>query len=542
MSNIEWNMDSSDIQDLAKLVSENLLKSFATSTVIPTLQDQKDKGVELSQVFREYPMETEPFGVFYNPFAPQGSAEGFRRKPSMLSNHVLMTMARKCEPVAAIIKIRTNQVAAFARPADDSDKPGFRIKMRDKEAHPTDEDKKIIKILTDFMLNTGYHYNRDRVDNFEQYLRKITRDRLTIDATVTQLVANRDGLLSEFYAMDGSTVYFAVDTYKPTRNETYEPIMYIQEIDGVVVAEFTNVELAYGVANVSTDVRTMGYGESELELLIEIVTSYLFSRDYNKSFFTKGSVPAGILSLIGKYKEEELRAFKREWALQINGAMNQFRVPIVAAEEGRGIDFKLLKTSQKDAEFMKWMDFLIRMTAAIYQTSPEEINFSIENTGASSPVIAKEGGQAILASKDRGLVPLLRFFENYINSNIIYRIDPRYVFEFTGVEPEDEDKRLERENKAGGLYISVNEIRAKRDLKPFPKLEEIENYFDLPADATTRQIWMQLKQAKEQQEQAAAQGGQPGAEQGEQAPTAQPGEAQNANVEEQGIIEPEEVD
>ena len=495
----------------AELALQNeslLLKSAAISNQIKTIEEQARAGTELVSVYLDPIARTNPFGSQFDPYMNQ-QMPGYTNKPSQMSFKLLRSIAKKTEPVSAIIKLRTNQVGAFSHISDDINKPGFRVMLTDKAAKPTPEEIEEMKMIEQFMLNTGFEHNPDRSDNFESVQRKLVKDRLTLDAISLQLVANKRGELSEFWVMDAGTIAFATEDYMYARRDTYQPIKFVQVSNGQVMGEFTALELAYGVANPSSEISSLGYGESELELLIEVITSYLFSRDYNKSFFTKNSVPAGILSLTGKYRTEELDMFKRQWAAQVQGVNNAWRVPIMASEDGKSVDFKTFKTSNKEAEFQKWMDFLIKITAAVYQTSPEEINFSMGSAGGDSPMIAKEGGQAILASKDRGLVPLLRFLQNFYNSNIIRRINPKYKFVFTGVEPKDQEKDIDLTVKKK-FFTTVNEIRAAEDRPGLTLMVGDINIFDMPDNPTVLNMVMALKQATDLEKQTAAANAQQG--------------------------------
>ena len=159
---------------------------------------------------------------------------------------------------------------------------------------------------------------------------------------------------------------------------------------------------------------------------------------------------------------------------------------------------------------MKWMDFLIKMTCAVYQTSPEEINFEAGSTGDAGPMIAKEGGQSIMTSKDRGLVPLLRFLQNFYNSNLIRRINPKYKFVFTGVEPKDTEKDIDLKIKKK-FFTTVNEIRAAEDLPGLTLMVGDVNIFDMPDNPVILNMVMTMKQTKDQEAQAAAMQEQQGA-------------------------------
>ena len=54
-----------------------------------------------------------------------------------------------------------------------------------------------------------------------------------------------------------------------------------------------------------------------------------------------------------------------------------------------------------------------------------------------------------------------------MNKYIVSQLDPTYEFKFVGLdETDDEDAELERDIKAVSNYMTLNEIRAKRNLPP----------------------------------------------------------------------------
>ena len=65
-------------------------------------------------------------------------------------------------------------------------------------------------------------------------------------------------------------------------------------------------------------------------------------------------------------------------------------------------------------------------------------------------------------SKDKGLRPLLAYFEGLINEYIISTFGEKYIFEWTGLDEEDAQQRFEMRK----LATSVNEIRQEVNYAP----------------------------------------------------------------------------
>ena len=74
----------------------------------------------------------------------------------------------------------------------------------------------------------------------------------------------------------------------------------------------------------------------------------------------------------------------------------------------------------------------------------------------------------IVESKTKGLEPLLRSVENMMNENIVWCIDPRFTFEFTGLSPMTAKELADLETMKVRTYMTVDEIRATHDLPALP--------------------------------------------------------------------------
>lgn len=462
--------------------------------------------------------KAEPKSAIIDPFNQMGGFMGVRSKPTAIPYTTLRTMA-KVPAISAILNTRLNQVGRFARrPRFDGDM-GFRIGLKDKEQKMNDAQKKRAKEIEEFFLRTGAIKNKVRKDNFNTFLRKITYDSLTIDVLAFEKVASLKNEVAELWAVDGSTVELVINN--PVGELDYEVpvyipetkggvkaggdnIAYVQKVNGRVVAEFTEDELAYAIRNPRTDLDMVDFGMSELETLIEIVTGIMNGVRYNTSYFSHSHLPQGVLEIVGKYKENHLEGFKRHWKSLTTGAPGKWSVPVMAMEEGQGFKFTPFKNSNRDMEFNEFLEFLFNIACAVYQIDPNEVGFkswtSSQSMSSSDNTEAKMEG-----SKDKGFIPLMNFLADTFNSEIVDLIDEDYVFEWIGVDEEDEDKKLERnKTKLEAGLKTVNMIRKENDE------EEIdEDWANAPANAQLIQVYMAKVNAEQQQaqgEQAQAQG------------------------------------
>lgn len=326
-----------------------------------------------------------------------------RERPAALSFEQLRRMATQCDVVNAIITTRVNQVASFCEPQTDRHQIGFAIQMRDSNAPGSRAAAKMAQDLTVSVQHCGIPGLAG--DNFEQFLRKFTRDSLIYDQAVAEVVPRRNGLPAYFEAVDAATIRIAASPMEPMDSrghkeldpkkvgsafqqalQSYQkdlmvkqgkievPAKYVQLINGTVKASYAPDELYFGIRNPRSDINVNGYGMSELENMIGIVTSYLYAEEYNRKIFTQGSIPKGILNVRGDMTDEQLAGFKREWQTLIAGVNNSWRTPVINAED---IDYVNLQSVNKDMEYMQWVQFLVRLCSALYLIDPAEINFDM---------------------------------------------------------------------------------------------------------------------------------------------------------------------
>jgi hypothetical protein len=97
---------------------------------------------------------------------------------------------------------------------------------------------------------------------------------------------------------------------------------------------------------------------------------------------------------------------------------------------------------------------------------PAELGYVFGNEGQSSALNQGGPAQRIEFSKEKGLRPLLRALETWINRWIIAPLAPHLEISFIGLDTESESQRLDAISKKVNSYMTVNEARAAFDLEP----------------------------------------------------------------------------
>lgn len=396
----------------------------------------------------------------------------------------------------------------------DNDKSDDEVEQYDWELQRKAQDKlnkqfeKAKKRVQDYILNCGLVDNRPfetKKWNFEAALRAWTRDTLTYDFYTTEKVPDRAGRLHHWFPIDAGTIKFAsrdlkkykdmaanfynIDILYPERTEESaekqkvielkqelldkDAYKFVQVVRGKVERAYTADELAAGIRNVNTDIYNNGYGISELELLVGMVTGHLNAEYYNQAYFTQGFSAKGILHIKAAINRRKLETVRTQWQHMLKGARNSFQTPIFAGVEE--VNWIPLTQNHQDIGFEGWMRYVVTMLCAIYQIDPVEIGIHFKGEGGgggglNNPSDTKEKAKQ---SKDKGLYPLLKHFERYINEEIIKPFDKQFVLKFTGIDGEDKVQALDRQKEEVKFKKTVNEIRAEDGLPPLPGMDDV---------------------------------------------------------------------
>lgn len=440
---------------------------------------------------------------------------GYKDKMFSLTYTTLRRMA-KTPIINSIIKTRKNQIADFAEPQADRYNTGFVIRKKAKmgiEQKMDESDKKIANAITDFIMNCGGQSSWTN-DDFDTFIRKIVEDSLTFDQMTFECVRNRRGKLEYFVATDAATFRIAESAFRTDYDNQffhrlgsgiyadenlrnldkaingYYP-QYVQVYQTAVVNEFYPWELCFGVRNPSTFINANGYGCSELEDLINVVTALLWGDEYNRRFFSQGSAPKGLLRIKGGMNDKTLQQFKQQWQAMISGVMQSWKTPVVEAD----VDWIDLQKNNRDMEYTSWMEYLIKLACAIYSIDPTEIGWDISRSGGNSGLFEGSQAERLQHSKDKGLYPILKFIQRKINKYIVEQINPDFEFVFMGLNGMTIEKELEMDIKKIGSFATINEIREKWDMKPIDKLGDIiENSVFYQALNAQKQQEMQAQQ------------------------------------------------
>ena len=381
-------------------------------------------------------------------------------KPAPVGFEALRTMVEQTPVLAAVVLTRIRQINRFCGISEDGG-VGFTLRHKDREHELQPEEQTSINLMSQFFRHCGWEFNprqrrRLKRDAFPQFMAKLVRDSLTMDAAAieTEFKRNMKEGIDGLYAVDGATIRLCDEEGYHGDDEFFA----VQAVQGMIRTVYTYNDLIYEPRNPRTDIRVAGYGLGECELLIRTVTGFLNAMTLNIRGFSDNAIPRGILHLCGDFGQEDLAAFKRYWNQMVKGINNAWSLPVLVSKDQESkAEFAPVGVEFNEMMFSKWMTFLTSMICAIYGMSPDEINFESFSAQKSS-LSGSDTAEKLADSKDKGLRPLLSYFENIFSDFIVADFDDKYLFRWVGIDEEDKEKEWE----AKKLIMTVDELRAEQ--------------------------------------------------------------------------------
>lgn len=438
-----------------------------------------------------------------------GNAMGeWRERWSSMSFDMLRGMVDQTPVLSSVILTRIRQVKRFCRVPDGGKGPGFQIRLKDPNAKLGTDEQQSVALLQDFFTHSGWEKNprqRSRLkrDNFSGFMSKLVRDSLIMDSAPIETEYKKDKRLGidGMYAVDGATIRLANEIGYQGEDE----IFALQVVDGNIRAAYTYDDLIYVPRNPRTDVLVGGYGMSETELLVRVVTGFLNAFSYNTKYFDSNSIPKGLLHLSGDYGEQDMASFKRYWNAMVKGVNNAWSLPVMVSKNQESkASFENFGVEVNEIMFAKWMTFLTSIICAIYGIAPDEINFESFTAGTSS-LSGSDTEEKLVNSKDKGLRPLLSHFEDVFSDYIVSEFGDKYVFRWTGLDEEDPKDRWEKDK----TILTLNEARKAQGM------EEVKgDWGNAPLNPVLISVWQAENQAQQEDYGDPGAGGPPGSDEG----------------------------
>lgn len=444
--------------------------------------------------------------VFFDPNDLSGNGKGFKDSRGILSFDTLRRMG-DIWIIRAIVNTRIEQIQNFLHFSEDEQKEGFTIRRKkglfkdDEEKELSKEEKGTIENIVKFLERGGWTDKWENVDDLQTFIRKITFDSLTLDQIAFEIVRNRNWELNKFRAVDASLIRF-LDSVDPKQQEALESYRYKGYLprycmvwEEMILKNPTTKEpilyypweLGFGIRNKSSNIRRNGYGTSELEILVEIITWILWGMQYNGNAFSMGSQPKGFINIKNaNVSNSTLNEFRQAWTQTMRGVQNSHRTPII---NGIDLEWVDLSKTNRDMEFNEWLKFLVIISCSVYRMDPTELGFQFKDQ---AQIFGQDGQkQRLQHSREKGLKPLLIFLQNIITEYLVSELNEDYEFVFTGIEVEDEAAQVQLDKEK----IEMGAVAMQDIFKKYSGRE-----FDPENDIILNQVYQTAQAAKQQQE------------------------------------------
>lgn len=378
--------------------------------------------------------------------------------------------------IASILRTRNNQQAEFQRVQEDEYALGFRIGPRDPKAKITKSIYRRIDQASRAILEGGGDWFPG---GLEAATRALTVDSLTCDLAFFEILeynpnpkARDVGEYLGFVPVDPLYIRRFADEADLDRRQWFlrsqGPAFY-QFIDNEVTAQWQAHEMKMCVRNPRTWAFTGSYGHPEIEELVQIIiwtshalmsngATYMTGLHGNKMFVLKTAMTSGRFEQVANMVHAAL-----------NGTPLNRQTPVIPLNQTLGEDLVALdmgKTSNAEMQFSDWINFLMKVTCAIFGMDSAEINFLYGNEVEQTKAFQDSPLNRVVASKERGLRPYMRSLGRWIDDAIFKRFWPDLKFSYRGFDAQSQRDRDEADVTAVSHWMTPNEIRARRMLPP----------------------------------------------------------------------------
>lgn len=459
--------------------------------------------------------------AFFSKFAmfQNMSAWGAREKPTGTPTfQLLYDASRKSFADAILIRSAIDQQKRIWQRALSDKTLGFKV-VHDRHEDPTFKGSKeidercremetILSNPTPIDYTYLYPHQVRPHHNLKDFIARATKAELIIDRKAMLRYKRRDGKgYAAFHWIPGATIKNVDESVREwaQKNEKDGKVnrdsiakmsdftgydiarcAYVQMFDGVVTAGFTADEISVHISNPSDEENRFGYGESRLELSLDVTTTLLYAWNYNRELF-KTNWPESIVSVSGDFDQDGFLAFKQQMMAEV-GQGGWHRMPFINSNgDGQGgadafkIEAHKLRDTPKDMMFDNLVRLMCMFKCAAYGAPATTLNLAMDSGGGTS-LFGHDPKSEIEFSKDQWLMPALTDMCEWLTDSIIKPTYDDLRVVIVGLEPEDEksivDLRVARVDK----WATRNEARMEEGKKPVGDVNDQLNPWNMPAD------------------------------------------------------------
>lgn len=428
----------------------------------------------------------------------------YRAKLHGLPDSLLKRISIQDDLIAAIDGVRCNQTFAFGSPLENRFKIGFIIEpLKEIYETKTPKERKELQLRINIAKKRFYECgHEDGLKENErltlpQFLYQETHNAIILGRMAVEIIRNHEDKFHSFRPIDAGTIYQATNqkdaqdslrkqalqVLKKLKNERIDPkrfheneYAWIQVVDGVPIQAFTNDECFVHNFYPLLDIELDGYPCPPIDRMVSAVTTHINIATHNKLYFQYGRASHGILVIQSDTVNPQIiQQIKQQFNAAINSVNASFRMPVFGIDPDSNISYQSIDNTSRDMEFQYLSDNNARSILSAFQMSPEELpGWTYLSKGSNSQALSESSNEWRLeAARDVGFRPLLKQFEDFLNSRIFPLIDEELskecVFKFVGLDAENPDQEIARIQQNSLLHLTYNEILTKVEKKELPK-------------------------------------------------------------------------
>lgn len=441
-------------------------------------------------------------------------------KARLIPDKLLKRIAIQDDLVASIVQARVNHMSAFARPRPDRFSTGFVIEPlqsaieaiekiddpKEKQARKDELQKRIAR-AQDLFLTCGKP-NLDLAGNqdiltFPQYMAMSVRNAIVVGRIATEILYQKelgpDGKkqFAGFRVIDAGTIYRCEgqqsaaeavrrtarkllsevknDRLDPTRYEK-DDYMWVQVVEDRPIQAFTADECLVHNFYQVPDVELDGYPVTPLDTAISAVTTHINITTHNKLYFQSGRAARGMLVIKSDDVDETVVSrVRQQFNAQINSVNNAWRMPVFGVGQNDDITWQPIDSGGRDMEFQYLADMNARVIMSAFSISPEEMpGWSYLSRGTNNQSLSEGNNEYKLeAARDVGIRPLLAHFEDFLNQQILPKIDLTLsriaTIKLVGLDAETAEKEAVRLGEDMPIHMTYDEVLEKVEKKAIGK-------------------------------------------------------------------------
>ena len=399
-----------------------------------------------------------------------------------------------------IIQVIIRYLIAISRPylsfSDSETEAGFKIQHVDKDKKLNETEHNEIKQLQNFILNCGQDTSISE-DDLHSYVAKLIRDYISIDYFTGQVLYSLTNQVLGFCSVDSATIV----PLQPGDKERTK-FDFVQIIENMEFSMFQAKEIIFSVGNPHNNINDLRLPGTPIVLTAAtLLFAHIAAETHNSDRFKKDHLPRFMMLLQNASGIEDVIELGN-WFTEIISGEGQgmpWKVPIIPSmHKDSKIEFVDLKQSNRDMEFSQLYEIGMSIISALFQIDLTELGIHSAHSGRI------ENNQQLgryIQSHNRSLATVLAFIEKHLNQ-ILSLVTNEYRLVFTGKKQIDSQKQQAEEKHELSTHSSINEIRNKKDLKPWGKdsdpLWNIPNNPDIRAFLQQSDHYLTINEQREQ--------------------------------------------